>query len=162
MRSKFTSCSASAQKPQPARGCKTSRGGPGSTLMRPWLEGRTTARRLHHVVELAEVVMSRPPCCGVVSRLGGPPGSFFYVERIVFNKFYNVTLATAMCNQRRTRELATSTYTVACKRAGHATSTASCRRDQRRGRTYGGSNCGKSTGLWWIMICLLPRARTSW
>ena len=43
MKQKITCCSASAQMPQTALGCKTSHGGPGTTLVRTGFEGRTPA-----------------------------------------------------------------------------------------------------------------------
>ena len=79
---KFTLCSASAQKPQPAHDSKTSLGGPGCTLMKPWFEGRTPALRPHHAVEVAEVVMSRTPCSEVVFHLGGLAAVKSYVNGI--------------------------------------------------------------------------------
>ena len=39
--------------------------------MKAWLEGHTPARRSHHAVEVAAVVMSAASCSEVVLRVGG-------------------------------------------------------------------------------------------
>ena len=50
--------------------------------MRPWLEGRTPARRANHAMELAAIVMSRTSCSEVVFCLGGLAAVKSYVNRI--------------------------------------------------------------------------------
>ena len=50
--------------------------------MRPWLEGRTPARRPHHAMELAAIVMSRTSCSEVVFCLGGLAAVKSYVNGI--------------------------------------------------------------------------------
>ena len=50
--------------------------------MRPWLEGRTPARRAHHAMELAAIVMSRTSCSEVVFCLGGLAAVKSYVNGI--------------------------------------------------------------------------------